>query len=62
MIVSDATRAQDIEAQLGLWLRTHVNPNFVNFVLFAVKLGWVSLFGGALLAALIATHFLWDTS
>ena len=36
-----------------------ISGAFVEFVVFGLKQGWACLFGGALLALLIATRVLW---
>lgn len=50
----------DSEARLGLWAEQRPATRFAyEFTRFGVKQGWACLFGGAMLALLIGTHFLY---
>lgn len=53
-----ATRA--LERRLGDAMRAHLPHAVTELVMFVLKLGWASLFGGLLLAGLIVTDWLWD--
>ncbi|WP_417244801.1 DUF817 domain-containing protein [Celeribacter sp.] len=50
-----------LERRLGDWLRAHLPHGVTELVMFTVKMGWASLFGGLLLIAMLVTHSLWQT-
>lgn len=50
-----------LERRLGDWLRARLPHGFTELVMFTVKMGWASLFGGLLLIAMLVTHNLWQT-
>ncbi len=52
---------REIERALGDWSRARLPLWLAEFVMFVLKLGWASLFGGLLLIGLIVTRFLWQT-
>jgi uncharacterized membrane protein YoaT (DUF817 family) len=51
--------AQDIERRLGDWLRARLPNGVTEFIMFGVKMGWASLFGGLLLIGLIVSNMMW---
>ncbi|WP_417253604.1 DUF817 domain-containing protein [Celeribacter sp.] len=50
-----------LERRLGDWLRARLPHGVTELVMFTVKMGWASLFGGLLLIAMLVTHSLWQT-
>ncbi len=50
-----------LERRLGNWLRARLPHGVTELVMFTVKMGWASLFGGLLLIAMLVTHSLWQT-
>ena len=51
---------QDIERHLGDWLRARLPIGGTEFIMFGVKMGWASLFGGLLLIGLIVSNIIWQ--
>ena len=51
---------RQIERALGDWTRARLPHALAEFVMFVLKLGWASLFGGLLLIGLIASKMLWS--
>lgn len=51
---------RQIERALGDWTRARLPHVAAEFVMFVLKLGWASLFGGLLLIGIIATKMLWS--
>jgi uncharacterized membrane protein YoaT (DUF817 family) len=49
-----------IERDLGDWARARLPRWLAECVMFVLKQGWACLFGGLLLAAIIATKLLWQ--
>ncbi|MCU9849782.1 DUF817 domain-containing protein [Defluviimonas sp. WL0024] len=49
-----------IERALGVWMRARLPHGLAEFVMFILKQGWASLFGGLLLAALIVSRAVWQ--
>ncbi|MDW4551066.1 DUF817 domain-containing protein [Defluviimonas sp. D31] len=49
-----------IERALGTWMRARLPHGLAEFVMFVLKQGWASLFGGLLLAALIVSKAIWQ--
>ncbi|NVK45461.1 MAG: DUF817 domain-containing protein [Rhodobacteraceae bacterium] len=49
-----------LERRLGDWLRARLPHTLTELVMFTVKMGWASLFGGLLLIAMLATHAVWQ--
>ncbi|NIY78005.1 DUF817 domain-containing protein [Celeribacter sp. HF31] len=49
-----------LERRLGDWLRARLPHTITELVMFTVKMGWASLFGGLLLIAMLATHAVWQ--
>ncbi|WP_226549173.1 DUF817 domain-containing protein [Celeribacter naphthalenivorans] len=49
-----------LERRLGDWLRARLPHALTELVMFTVKMGWASLFGGLLLIAMLATHAIWQ--
>ncbi|SFK03816.1 DUF817 domain-containing protein [Celeribacter neptunius] len=49
-----------LERRLGDWLRARLPHAVTELVMFTVKMGWASLFGGLLLIAMMLTHRLWQ--
>lgn len=49
-----------LERRLGDWARARLPHALVEFVMFGLKQGWACLFGGLLLAAIIATKLVWQ--
>jgi len=50
-----------IERLLGDRARRHLPPAIAEFVMFGLKQGWACLFGGLMLAAIIASKLVWQT-
>lgn len=50
-----------LERRLGDWLRARLPHGVTELVMFTVKMGWASLFGGLLLIAMLVTHSIWQT-
>ena len=63
-IQSDAARkgpsTRQIEKAVGVWTRRHMPAWLSEFVVFGLKMGWASLFGGLMLIGLIVTKALWS--
>lgn len=53
---------QDIERRLGDWLRARLPNGITEFIMFGVKMGWASLFGGLLLIGLIVSNIIWQAA
>ena len=49
-----------LERALGDWARAILPHALAEFVMFGLKQGWACLFGGLLLAVIIATKLVWD--
>ncbi len=49
-----------LEHRMGEWARSRLPFGIAEFVLFALKQGWACLFGGLLLAAILATRLFWQ--
>lgn len=49
-----------LERRLGDWLRIRLPHGVTELVMFTVKMGWASLFGGLLLIAMLVTHSVWQ--
>ena len=49
-----------LERRLGDWLRARLPHGVTELVMFTVKMGWASLFGGLLLIAMLVTHSIWQ--
>lgn len=49
-----------IERRMGDWMRARLPVAVAEFVMFGLKQGWACLFGGLMLALLIATHLIWS--
>ncbi|WP_417256148.1 DUF817 domain-containing protein [Celeribacter halophilus] len=49
-----------LERRLGDWLRARLPHGVTELVMFTVKMGWASLFGGLLLIAMLVTHSVWQ--
>lgn len=49
-----------IERRMGDWTRERLPPGVAEFVMFVLKQGWASLFGGLLLLAIIVTKLIWQ--
>jgi uncharacterized membrane protein YoaT (DUF817 family) len=56
--VTNPTRS--LEHQMGDWARERLPFALAEFVMFVLKQGWACLFGGLLLAVIIATKLVWD--
>ncbi len=50
---------REIEKAVGVWTRRHMPGWLSEFVVFVLKLGWASLFGGLMLAGIILSKALW---
>lgn len=48
-----------VERALGDWMRARLPHGLTELVMFVLKLGWASLFGGLMLIGIIATKHLW---
>ena len=51
---------RSLERRLGDWARARLPYALAEFVMFVLKQGWACLFGGLLLAAIIATKLVWQ--
>jgi uncharacterized membrane protein YoaT (DUF817 family) len=51
---------RSLERRMGDWARARLPFALAEFVLFALKQGWACLFGGLLLAVIIATKLVWQ--
>ncbi|WP_460274007.1 DUF817 domain-containing protein [Celeribacter sp. ULVN23_4] len=49
-----------LERRLGDWLRARLPHGVTELVMFTVKMGWASLFGGLLLIAMLITNSFWQ--
>jgi len=56
--VTNPTRS--LEHRMGDWARERLPFALAEFVMFVLKQGWACLFGGLLLAVIIATKLVWD--
>jgi uncharacterized membrane protein YoaT (DUF817 family) len=54
-----APETRTLERRLGDWARARLPFALAEFVMFVLKQGWACLFGGLLLAAIIATKLVW---
>jgi uncharacterized membrane protein YoaT (DUF817 family) len=57
-----APDTRTLERRLGDWARARLPFALAEFVMFVLKQGWACLFGGLLLAAIIASKFLWSAA
>lgn len=55
-----APTTRSLERRLGDWARARLPFALAEFVMFVLKQGWACLFGGLLLAAIIATKLVWQ--
>lgn len=55
-----AAPTAEIERRLGNAVRSRLPQWLAEFVMFGLKQGWACLFGGLLLAAIIATKVVWQ--
>ena len=53
-------RNLSIERKLGDWVRGHLHPYFIEFVMFTLKQAWACLFGGLFLIMIIFTSMIWQ--
>ena len=51
---------RSLEHRMGDWARERLPFALAEFVMFVLKQGWACLFGGLLLAVIIATKLVWD--
>lgn len=51
---------RSLERRLGDWARARLPKGLAGLVMFTLKQGWAALFGGLLLAAIIATKAVWQ--
>ena len=51
---------REIEKAVGNWTRQHMPGWLSEFVVFGLKLGWASLFGGLLLIGIIVSKMVWS--
>jgi uncharacterized membrane protein YoaT (DUF817 family) len=58
--MSAANSTRSLERRLGDWARARLPFALAEFVMFVLKQGWACLFGGLLLAAIIATKLVWQ--
>ncbi len=52
---------RSLERRLGDWARARLPFALAELVMFVLKQGWACLFGGLLLAAIIATKLVWQS-
>ena len=55
----DRPSTQQIEKAVGEWTRGHLPVWLSEFVVFALKMAWASLFGGLILIGIIVTKAIW---
>ncbi|MDO5606553.1 MAG: DUF817 family protein, partial [Paracoccus sp. (in: a-proteobacteria)] len=48
------------EQRLGAWARARVPGYATDLVMFTLKMGWASLFGGLLLIAILLSKAIWQ--
>lgn len=53
-------RTRALEHRMGEALRSVLPPGLSRFVLFVMKLGWASLFGGLILIAILVSRAVWN--
>jgi uncharacterized membrane protein YoaT (DUF817 family) len=54
-----APNTRSLERRMGDWARARLPFVLAEFVMFVLKQGWACLFGGLLLAVIIATKLVW---
>lgn len=57
---SDPQMTLTLERRMGDWARSRLPFALAEFVMFVLKQGWACLFGGLLLAAILATKAFWQ--
>lgn len=55
-----APSTRSLERRMGDWARARLPFALAEFVMFVLKQGWACLFGGLLLAVIIATRLVWQ--
>jgi uncharacterized membrane protein YoaT (DUF817 family) len=55
-----APDTRSLERRMGDWARARLPFALAEFVMFVLKQGWACLFGGLLLAAILATRLVWQ--
>ena len=53
-------QTRTLERRLGDWLRAKLPTPITEFVMFVVKMGWATLFGGLLLVGMIVSSKIWQ--
>jgi uncharacterized membrane protein YoaT (DUF817 family) len=53
-------QTRPLEKRLGRWMRARLPDRLTEFIMFGLKMGWASLFGGLMLGAIIASRALWQ--
>lgn len=53
-------QTRTLERRLGDWLRAKLPTPITEFVMFVVKMGWATLFGGLLLLGMIVSSKIWQ--
>ena len=56
---SQLNRTRRLEHSLGRWIRSHLPARSTEFIMFVLKQGWASIFGGLLLGGLVVTDQIW---
>lgn len=49
-----------LERRLGDWMRAHLPHALTEFIMFGLKQAWACLFGGLMLAGIIASKIIWQ--
>jgi uncharacterized membrane protein YoaT (DUF817 family) len=49
-----------LEHRLGQWARARLPGGLAEFIMFGLKMGWASLFGGLMLGAIILSKAVWQ--
>ncbi len=49
-----------LEHRLGQWARARLPGGLAEFIMFGLKMGWASLFGGLMLGAIIVSKSVWQ--
>ena len=60
MTLPDPQTTRRLEHRLGDWARVRLPASVIELVMFVLKQGWASLFGGLLLLAIIGTKLVWQ--
>ncbi|MEZ5686616.1 MAG: DUF817 domain-containing protein, partial [Paracoccaceae bacterium] len=59
-VTRHSATSTSLERKLGDWARAHLPFALAEFVMFVLKQGWASLFGGLLLGAILISRAIWS--